>query len=510
MLRSMLSKIYSGSTIGLDGVLIRVEVDVSSRGFPTFTIVGLPNKAIDEAKERVRIAIRNSGFDMPDAKIIVNLAPADIPKEGSSFDLPIAIGILTSAGMIERSQIPSSMFIGELSLDGKVRSVPGVLPIAILARDKKIQSLFVPRTTSIEASFIKELDVYPVNLLTDVILHLNGHKLLEKSTYRPLNSFVKKELSHYNFADVKGQDEAKRALEIAAAGFHNVHLTGPPGAGKTLLARSFPTVLPLMDEEEMIEACKIYSISGNTSESSFSLVRPFRAPHHTISRVGLIGGGNHLMPGEISLSHRGVLFLDEFPEFPRSVIEALRQPLEDGHVSVVRARGSVTFPARFIMLCASNPCPCGFLGHPKKQCSCGIGSVLKYKKKLSGPIMDRIDIHVVVPPVDEEKLTAKTESEKSELIRERVLKAHAIQRDRFKSLSVKSNGEMTPTHIKKLCALSPEAELLLKQAVSRLSLSARSYFKIIKISQTIADLSKSVIIEAAFVAEALQFRVQEE
>lgn len=506
----MLSKILSATTVGLDGVLIKVEVDVADRGFPTFTIVGLPSKAIEESKERVRTAIRNSGFEMPESKIVVNLAPADIPKEGSHFDLPIAVGILASAGMIERSFIKNSLFVGELSLDGAIRPVLGMLPIAILTRDKKIAHLFVPKANVKEAALIKPTEVYSVKTLIELILHLNGQQAISPTKHVSLSEIIRSAEYDFDFADIRGQESAKRALMIAAAGFHNVHLKGPPGAGKTLLSRSFPSILPSMDEDEIIEASKIYSVSGEGNGSSFMVTRPFRSPHHTISRVGLVGGGNKLTPGEISFAHRGVLFLDEFPEFPRSVLEALRQPMEDGIVTIARAKGSVTFPARFLLLCASNPCPCGYLGHPKKSCKCSLSQIANYKKRISGPMLDRIDLHVDVPPVEEAKLVGSHKAESSDTIRKRVEQARARQQKRFADTRIKSNGEMTPQQIKKSCILSKEAIELLKQAVSRLSLSARSYFKIIKIAQTIADLSGENTIKSAYIAEAMQYRVKEE
>lgn len=505
----MLSKILSAVTLGLDGAIIKVEVDVAERGFPTLTIVGLPNKAIEESKERVRTAIKNSSFDMPETRITVNLAPADIPKEGSLFDLPIAIGILTSAKLIDRGFLKDSLFVGELSLDGKIRPVAGVLPIVIKAREKKIKNVFVPKQNKDEAALIKGVNVYPVENVSSLILHLNGQVLIKKRKNIPLKNLDLAEEYEYDFSDIKGQEQAKRAFEIAAAGFHNLHLKGPPGAGKTLLARSLPSILPPMDEDEIIEVSKIYSIV-QIGKSSFVVKRPFRSPHHTISRVGLIGGGTKVTPGEITLAHRGALFLDEFPEFPRHVLEALRTPMEDGVVTVSRASGSYSFPSRFILLSASNPCPCGFLGHPKKACRCSLGQVIRYKKRVSGPILDRIDIHVDVPPVEEEKLTGSFQAEKSEKIRERVVAAKEKQTKRFKGEKIKTNGEMTSKEVRKFCQLTDEALNLLKQALSRLSISARSYFKIIKIGQTIADLSAKEKIEAPFIAEALQYRVKEE
>lgn len=506
----MLSTILSAATLGLEGVLIKVEADVAGRGLPIFTIVGLPSKAIEESKERVRTAIRNSSFDMPDSRITINLAPADIPKEGSLFDLPIAIGILASAKVVDKDILKDSLLVGELSLDGQIRRVPGILPIALLARQNAIKNIFIPKENALEAALVSNINIYPVDNLIQLILHLNREKLLTKQEKISFDKIIKDEQYEFDFADIKGQEQARRALEIAASGFHNVHLKGQPGAGKTLLARSFPSIMPKMDEEEIIEVSKIYSITNILKDASFMVVRPFRAPHHTVSRVGLIGGGGDLTPGEISLAHRGVLFLDEFSEFPRSVLEALRQPLEDGIITVSRARGSLTFPARFLLLSASNPCPCGFLGHPKKNCCCTLWQIAKYKKRISGPLLDRIDIHIEVPPVEGEKLTNAFKAEESSKIRQRVYEARALQKARFKKVKIKTNGEMSSRDVKEFCRFAPDAENLLKQAVPRLSLSARSYFKIIKVAQTITDLSKKDLIEAAFIAEALQYRAKEE
>ena len=506
----MLAKVLSATTIGLEGKLIEVEVDVAESGFPTFTIVGLPNKAVDEAKDRVRTAIINSSFSMPDSRLTVNLAPADIPKEGSAFDLPIAVGILAATGMVKKDLLSKSLFLGELSLEGKVRKVPGVLPIALLAKKIKIENLFIPEENLLEATIVEGINVYPINRLIDLILHLNHQKELKKGEKIDLNLLKSSRLAEFDFKEIKGQLSGKRALEIAAAGGHNVHLIGPPGAGKTMLCRAFPSILPQLDKEEILEVSKIYSIVGLLDKNSLIFHPPFRAPHHTISRVGLVGGGSTPKPGEVTLSHRGVLFLDELPEFPRSILEALRQPLEDGKVTIARAQGTITFPCRFILLAASNPCPCGYLGHPKKACRCLPGQVIKYKKRLSGPLLDRIDLHLFVPPVEEEKLIHVAEAESSEKIRSRVQQARERQKRRFAGKKTKTNGEMTPSDIKNFCHLTNEANNLLKQAISRFSLSARSYFKIIKVSQTIADLAGKDNIEANFIAEALQYRMKEE
>ncbi len=505
----MLAKVLSGTTIGLDGVPIEVEVDVSSRGLPTLTIVGLPDKAVDEAKERVKAAIVNTSFEMPDSRITVNLAPADIPKEGSAFDLPIAIGILAASGMIEQQSLYKRVFIGELSLEGLVRRVPGVISIALMAKEKKYTEIFVPLENVEEAVLIGGVQIYPVQNLGELVLHLNGEKMLSRYKKKIKEEDVE-EVFEFDFADIKGQEQAKRALEIAAAGGHNIHLKGVPGAGKTMLSRAFPSILPSMTSDEVLEVTKIYSTAGLTGVTTRIHQRPFRSPHHTTSRMGLVGGGTHPRPGEISLAHRGVLFLDEFAEFPRSTLEALRQPLEDGTVTISRVAGSLTFPARFLLVAASNPCPCGYLGHPKKQCRCMPGNILKYKKRLSGPILDRIDLHVDVPPVEEEKLIQDIGSESSITVKNRVIAARQFQTKRFAKSSIKTNAEMKTNAIKQYCNLEDEATQLLKTAITRLSLSARSYFKIIKIAQTIADLEHRQSINAGYVAEALQYRAKEE
>lgn len=504
----MLSQVFSAATLGLEGVLIKVEADVADRGFPTLTIVGLPDKAVEESKERVRAAIKNSSFEMPETRVTINLAPADIPKVGSLFDLPIAVGILTSAKVIDPALLSDSLFVGELSLDGRIHPVSGVLPVAILAKEKKINNVFVPYDNARETALIDGINIYPVSDLAQLILHLNGEKLIGAQVPTP-PVFSEGEDSG-DFAEVRGQEQAKRALEIAAAGWHNVHMKGPPGGGKTMLARSFSSIMTALDTEELIEVAKIYSVAHTVKHRPLTAQRPFRSPHHTTSRIGLVGGGPSLAPGEISLAHRGILFLDELPEFPRSVLEALRQPLEDGIVTISRAKGSFSFPSRFLLIAASNPCPCGFLGQVKRSCMCSPWQILKYKKRVSGPLLDRIDIHVDVASVDEDKLTTNELAEASALIRQRVEAARKRQKRRFQATNVKVNGEMISSDVRKFCRLTDEATHLLKQAVSRLAISARSYFKIIKVAQTIADLAEKEAIEMAFIAEALQYRAKEE
>ncbi len=503
----MLSKIKTGAIVGLHGLLIEIEVDVADRGFPTFTIVGLPNKAIDEAKERVRTAIINSGLEMPDSRITVNLAPADVPKSGSSFDVGIALGILCSQGLIQSDQLKDSLFVGELSLQGNVRKISGTIPLVLLAKEQKIKKIFIPEENKKEAAILDDVEIYPLSTLQSLVDHILQKKQIPRYVSEGWQDDITY-VSTHDFSEIKGQERAKRALEIAAAGFHNISLNGPPGAGKTLLSRSFSSILPLMNKEEILEVAKIYSVLGMLTTDIFHGIRPFRSPHHTTSRVGLIGGGTNPSPGEISLAHRGVLFLDEFPEFPRSILESMRQPLEDGLVTVSRAAGSVTYPARFLLLAASNPCPCGFLNHPTKTCSCAPGIVAKYKKRLSGPILDRIDIHIEVPPVEVDKLSEEYSAEKSSIIRERVITARKLQMVRFERESIHFNSEMRSSDIQKKCNMTSSATQLLKQAVDRLSLSARSYFKTIKVAQTIADLDQSENINSDHIGEALQYRVK--
>jgi len=505
----MLAKVISAATVGLEPITVTVEVDIYNKSLPSFTIVGLPSKSVEEAKERVRAAIKNTGAEFPPHRITVNLAPADLPKEGPSYDLPIALGILIASGQL-KTEINNFLFLGELSLDGTLRHTKGVLPVALLAKEKGYKALFIPEVNAKEAAVITGIKVYPVNSLLSLFRHLVGTSLIVPVSHISFSKLQEKTLAEFDLSDIKGQEQAKRVLEISAAGGHNLHFKGVPGAGKTMLARALPGILPDLTEAEALEVTKIYSVTGNIPEgTSIIKKRPFRAPHHTTSRMGLIGGGTHPMPGEISLAHRGVLFLDEFPEFPRHVLESLRQPLEDGIVSISRVKGTISYPAKFVLVAASNPCPCGYLGDPKKTCRCLPGQISQYKKRISGPIIDRIDMHIDLPPVETEKLIVDSKSESSNEVKKRVQAARNLQTLRYRKTKLACNGDLSVKDIKEFITLDKDCMMILRQAAEIMGLSARSYYRTIKVARTIADLDNEKNIAVSHLAEALQYRPKE-
>lgn len=503
----MLARVMSVACVGLDSFLVEVEVDVADKGFPGFNIVGLPDKSVAEAKERVKTALVNSGFSFPQKRIVVNLAPADIPKEGSAFDLPIAIGILIANGDLA-ANIENSIFYGELSLDGSLRHYKGALLVSMFAKKQRCKNIFVSIMSANEAAIVADVEVMPVRNLKELVTHFFGEKQIIPLKTIEIKTLVETAIPEFDMSDIVGQESAKRALMIAAAGGHNMLMSGPPGSGKTMLSRALPGIMPPMTEEESMEVTRIYSASGLLGVGEAVVRRrPFRSPHHSTSLVGLIGGGTRPMPGEVSLAHLGVLFLDEMAEFPRGVLEAMRQPLEDGKVEISRSAGRVSYPASFQLIAAVNPCPCGFLGHPTKECNCSLNNVEKYKRRISGPILDRIDLHINVPSVDIEKIVGVVEKGESSLeIRGRVVLARNRQLARLSSFGLFSNSQMKNKLVREFCKLDGAGEQIFRLAMQKYDLSARAYFRILKVARTIADLEGSENISSSHLSEALQYR----
>ncbi|MFA5352813.1 MAG: YifB family Mg chelatase-like AAA ATPase [Thermodesulfovibrionales bacterium] len=503
----MLSRALSAYVIGIDAHLVEVEVDVTARGLPHFSMVGLPDAAVKESKDRIRAALKNIGFNFPLKQITVNLAPADLKKEGSSFDLPIGIGIIAAEGLIPPGPLTEYIIAGELSLDGRLKPSRGALPMALEAKRLGLRGIILPRENGPEAAVVEGIEVYAMDSLPEVTEFLAGISRRAFVTVDLTGVMAESSLYEDDFSDVKGQEHAKRALEVAAAGSHNVLMIGPPGSGKTMLARRLPSILPPLTFDEALDTTKIHSVAGLLREGqSLLAIRPFRCPHHTISDVALIGGGQNPRPGEVSLAHHGILFLDELPEFKRNVLEVLRQPLENGSVTVSRAAATVTYPAQFVLVAAMNPCPCGYLGDSRHQCTCTPNMINRYRSRISGPLLDRIDIHIDVPAVPYRELSADYSGEGSGSIRQRVAEARERQLRRFSDDGIFANGQMKTRHLRKHCRLTDDAHRLLDTAMQRLGLSARAYSRILKVSRTVADLEGAEEIGSRHISEAIQYR----